>query len=63
MNSKLKESLKFIPIVNSMDWVFLSKLRSIKKKLTKSGQINIAETVVSATIILVLDVSVANLGS
>ena len=39
------------------------KIRKIKSKLTKSGQINIAETVVSATIILVLAVSVAQLGS
>ncbi len=37
--------------------------KAIKKKLSKSGQINIAETVVSATIILVLAVSVAQLGS
>lgn len=41
----------------------MSKLKSIKRKLTKSGQINIAETVVSATIILVLAVSVAQLGA
>ncbi len=41
----------------------LLKIKTIKKKLTKSGQINIAETVVSATIILVLAVSIAQLGS
>lgn len=39
------------------------KIKAIRKKLSKSGQINIAETVVSATIILVLAVSVAQLGS
>lgn len=41
----------------------MAKIASIRKKLRKSGQINIAETVVSATIILVLAVSVAQLGS
>ena len=46
-----------------MDWFSLVKFNLIRKKLTKSGQINIAETVVSATIILVLAVSVAQLGS
>jgi hypothetical protein len=39
------------------------KIKTFRKKITKSGQINIAETVVSATIILVLSVSVAQLGS
>ena len=43
--------------------VFLLKSKRLHKKLTKSGQINIAETVVSATIILVLAISVAQLGS
>ena len=46
-----------------MDWFSLIKFNLIRKKLTKSGQINIAETVVSATIILVLAVSVAQLGA
>ena len=38
-------------------------IKSIRRKCTKSGQINIAETVVAVTIILVLAVSVAQLGS
>ena len=41
----------------------MSKINSIRRKLRKSGQINIAETVVSVTIMLVLAVSVAQLGS
>ena len=39
------------------------KIKIIRRKFTKSGQINIAETVVAVTIILVLAVSVAQLGS
>lgn len=37
--------------------------RTIRKKKSRRGQINIAETVVSATVILILSVSMAQLGS
>lgn len=39
------------------------RIHLFKRKLKRKGQINIAETVVSATIILVLAVSVAQLGA